>query len=108
MERYEVAEPEVEAESMIPVSQLSLAEQRVKVTRARRPSLGSPSRPVTVVSCGGGNGGAMPPRQIARFLNANGVVDGMRSDGVRFALPGRGLTSKLNLWRGSPSVGDVR
>jgi len=38
---------------------------------------------------------------IARFLNVNGAVEGMKPTGMRFDLPGRGLSRTLRLWQGT-------
>lgn len=43
----------------------------------------------------------MPVQTIARFLNVNGAIEGMKSSGMRFDLPGRGLSHTLRLWRGT-------
>ena len=38
---------------------------------------------------------------IVRFLNVNGAIEGMRTGGIRFDLPGRGFSQALRLWTGS-------
>ena len=38
---------------------------------------------------------AQPARHIARFLKVNGAIDGVRSQGIRFDLPTRGLSQML-------------
>lgn len=43
----------------------------------------------------------VPVQAIARFLNVNGAIEGMKPSGMRFDLPGRGLSRTLRLWRGS-------
>ncbi|HMO51154.1 MAG TPA: hypothetical protein PKE26_07905 [Kiritimatiellia bacterium] len=48
-----------------------------------------------------------PSQMIARFLNVNGAIEGMRSGAIRFDLPGRGLSKTLRLWKGSPEVNEV-
>ena len=47
------------------------------------------------------NGRSQPGISIARFLNVNGAVEGMKPTGMRFDLPGRGLSRTLRLWRGT-------
>lgn len=42
-----------------------------------------------------------PGLSIARFLNVNGAIEGMKPTGMRFDLPGRGLSQTLRLWRGT-------
>lgn len=42
-----------------------------------------------------------PVISIARFLNVNGAVEGMKPTGMRFDLPGRGLSRTLRLWQGT-------
>jgi hypothetical protein len=42
-----------------------------------------------------------PSLSIARFLNVNGAIEGMKPTGMRFDLPGRGLSQTLRLWRGT-------
>jgi hypothetical protein len=45
---------------------------------------------------------AAAERKIARFLNVNGAIEGMKNgDGIRFDLPGRSLTQALRLWQGT-------
>lgn len=44
---------------------------------------------------------SVPVQAIARFLNVNGAIEGMKPSGMRFDLPGRGLSQTLRLWRGS-------
>lgn len=41
---------------------------------------------------------------IARFLNVNGAIEGMKTDAIRFDLPGRGLPQALRLWSGSSNM----
>jgi hypothetical protein len=47
---------------------------------------------------------SVPFNTIARFLNVNGAIEGMKTGGIRFDLPGRGLSQTLRLWRGSPET----
>jgi len=38
---------------------------------------------------------------IARYLNVNGAIEGMKTGGIRFDLPGRGYPQALRLWTGT-------
>lgn len=44
---------------------------------------------------------AVRVNSIARFLNVNGAIEGIKTDGMRFDLPGRGHFQALRLWSGS-------
>lgn len=97
-------EGELEMEPMVPVARLSLREPRPVPSATKRPVVTRPGKPAAVPMA---TSRREAPRQIARYLTANGVLHGMQVETVRFALPGRGLTSRLNLWRGSPDVGQA-
>lgn len=91
-----VAAPVVEDVPYIEVKQLRKgmpvsAKSTVRLSASRPVS----SAPSTV------SGRNQPGISMARFLNVNGAVEGMKPTGMRFDLPGRGLSRTLRLWRGT-------
>jgi len=73
--------------------------EEVVETPVRQPRL---SRKIVTNSPPAGQSPAgQPGRHIARFLKVNGAIDGVKSQGIRFDLPARGLSNMLRLWRGS-------
>ncbi len=86
-----VAAPVIEKVPFVEVRELRPAAPVAVKPAIRRVA----AAPATVIARG------VPVQTIARFLNVNGAIEGMKSTGMRFDLPGRGLSQTLRLWRGT-------
>ncbi len=84
----------VEVESKVEVAPAAVA------VRASAPARSVPEARRAVVPAPVAARG-VPVQAIARFLNVNGAIEGMKPSGMRFDLPGRRLSQTLRLWRGT-------
>lgn len=99
-------QPELWADERVRVVEAEAAEPTVAVApaavavRVAAPARSTPVARRAVVPAAVAVRG-VPVQAIARFLNVNGAIEGMKPFGMRFDLPGRGLSQTLRLWRGS-------
>ncbi len=94
----------VAVETPVPFVEVKqLRDPKPREPRAVR-STASPKPVTRAVSTAPLRNQSVPFNTIARFLNVNGAIEGMKTGGIRFDLPGRGLSQTLRLWRGSPEI----
>jgi len=79
----------------------------VEVKKLRKPSprvVVSERRKVVTVSgtkASSNTSDSLRVNSIARFLNVNGAIEGLKSGGIHFDIAGRGGLQTLRLWKGS-------